>query len=744
MAKPAAAPNFSINVVTDLQNTSHLVSLLKGNLKPIFEIGSELAMFGGKPISAAIGAQPAKITIRAPGQWKTSTKTPIGFDLSVTANCHISVSDKSSKLDIAKSIESDETDDGCLGPTSGVTYVNIDMDFEVQGDATASGGSGAFSISGKATGSEVTTYSFSYPANSNTETLAAVKEAFAQLVIPFEPNCALIMPNTSVCRLNFDASLGFELDATYGFASYQFSAPGVDMVKASIDKLTLPNGKLDAGLKASFGYTHSDHFGMIVKRLDNNSAELDVLRSAENETTASGGITVGISSTGTLNATLDKTALASAVDRVTGVHGSGSKVADVADKVQSSLVSKTNNWLSAQKGDAGLMVSLSRQRKRASLYKFSVDLTKADLTKQSWSQLSNADLGQAMKIGGMKLLPGSGVGDQLKRSVGVSLHFFNLFAVTDKTTYFQNSFVDIGPDGNPRFLFDVGEESEVDTKNAMKKCRLHFVATATPEANSVTKADVDLCIEISETNNPIEGPKIAASVGGLGPVVKDAQNAMTQFVASNKKSTLNLVTTFKKSAYERLACSQFIGRKPPANPQQQDMSNFDAFLAACKAIEQFVWLGTLSYADWVQFNKFSIGAVDSDGVPLANATPNRRSFGPVSAVPDSFFNNRHASEEQIKAFYPNCARFMNLCDDLHTLAGMVRELDEQETMTEWNEVLEFITHLVKGDAALADFGKPAASALMVLCAGPAVPGAVVTRLDPSTDKKSLTCTVTLS
>jgi len=743
---PAATP-FTIDVTKDLQDTSHLVSLLKGNLKPIFEVGSELARFGKQPVSAATKAQPAKITIKAPGQWTTRTKTPIVFDLSLTANCQISISDKSCKLNIAKSIDSDATEDGCVGPTSGITYVNIDMDFHLQGDANASGSSGTASITGKATGSEVTTYSFSYPAKSNTETLAAVKEAFSNLVIPFEPNCALVMPNGAVCRLNFDATLGFELDATYGITSYQFSAPWVDAVNLSMEKLSLPQGKLDAGLSASFGYTHSDHFGMIVKRLGASSAELDVIRSAENETVGSGGITVGISSAGTVNATINPqalTQLSGAVDNITRIHGSGAKVAKVAGDVQSSLVSKTNTWLSTHKGDAGLMVSLSRQKKRASLYKFTVDLTKADLAKQSWSALADADWRQAMNIGGMKLLPGSGVDNELKRSVGVSLHFFNLFKATTTDVYFQKSLVEIGPDGNPRFLFDVGEESDVETKKAMHKCRFHFVATAIPDGNTVTKGDVDLCIELCETDKPNEAHKIALSIGSLGPVVKDTQDAMTQFSAANKNSTLNLVTTFKKSAYQRLTCSPYIKDKPP-DDQQEDKKNFEAFVEACRSIEQFVWLQAISYDQWAKFNKYCNGIIDSGGDPLPGASPSRRGFGPVGAVPDSFFNNWHASEEQIKAFYPDCASFMNLCDDLHTLAGLVAQLDEQQTMTAWNNVLKFITHLVKGDAALVDIGEPVASALMARCAGPAVPGAVVsTQLNPSADKKSFTCTLTLS
>lgn len=731
----------SINVVSDLKDTSHLKKLLSQNFKPAFAIGAEVAQYANQPVGAAVKSTPAQVTIQGPGEWKTSTG--LCFSLNPTAKCTLAISATSGCFSVATDIESTKTKDISAGPIPGKVYINIELDFELSGNISGSGTAGGVGISGKASGSSTTTFSYCYPVAATTETVAAVKEAFSSLIFPFEPDCALLMPDGSLARMNFDGQLAFELDATYGLGSFKFSAPGVNAAQQSkqigLDKFTLPQADIEAGATASFSYTHCDHFGVIVNKVSGTEATLYLVRSAKNESQESSAVKVGISQVGCLAATMDKVKLAQAVDKATKGTGAGAKVASVADKLQSSLVGKASQWLAGKSTDASLTAALSQQVNRTILYTFKVDLTKADLVRQSWIALAKGDVKQAVQIGGMTLLPGSGVGDELKRTVSISLHFFNLFSVSDTASYFRDSYVEIGPDGSIRFLYDIGTEDEVDIQKAIHKCRFHFVATARAGAdNTVQDAAVDLHIEVSETNDPREAAKIVGVLNSLGAAGQDAEKQMTVYASAHQKGTLSLANILQAPAYQRLKCSEYVGAKPPANPQQQDRQNFAAFHKACLASLQWPFLAGLSYSDWAKFNEYCNNPSDVvDSNP--NATPDRRNQGDPSAVPDSFFANRQADKLNITYYYQNCGDFMNLCDSLHRLAGLVGQLDTDQTKKEWDALLQMLNRLVKNSLG-ADFSKPSASALLQLCQA----AKLTTKFESTADNSCFTCTVTLS
>jgi hypothetical protein len=285
--------------LNDLKDGSHLKALLESQQKAALSIASELARYAGQPIQAAVGSNPAKISISAPTNWKTSTG--IGFSLTPTATCSVSIAKNSTKFAVAKSIDSTETNDIVSGPSDGKIYVNIDLDFSIAGSVSGSGDVSGIGISGKGTGSASTTLSYCHAVDATTETLVALKDAFSNLVFPFEPNCALKMGAGDVGRVNFDGSLGFDLAVSYGLASYKFSAPGVDSVQTSmqrgVEKLTIPTVDVEAGAKASFSYTHSDHFGAIIQKVDAQNANMYLVRSAASEFGVSVGVNVGISVT---------------------------------------------------------------------------------------------------------------------------------------------------------------------------------------------------------------------------------------------------------------------------------------------------------------------------------------------------------------------------------------------------------------------------------------------------------------
>jgi hypothetical protein len=488
-----------------------------------------------------------------------------------------------------------------------------------------------------------------------------------------------------------------------------------------------PSLAIQAGAKGSFGYEHQDHFGAIVAKTDDRNATLYLLRSSSDEVDLSAGVKVGVTVTNA-DVTLDPAALGQAVDHVTGTGGT--LVAKVADDLKGSLLDRTNNFISNLKSDAGLSAALARQTKRALLYEFAVDLTSADLTK-SWAALSEGDVFGATQLGGMKLLPGSGVTDQLKRTVTIGLHFFNLFSANDVETYFRRSTQEVGPDGSIRFLFDIGDESEQNTKNALRKTRIHFVAGATQGSEeSVSGAGVDLYIEFSERAKADEARRISATLGAVpAQKIDDVCDAIETFARTKPAGKVNVVTILKKEAYRRITCSPYTGPKhniPPAPLQTEDGANWNAFHDAAESILDYRFLQGVTYANWVQYNEICTGANHAD----------RRNPGNTGAsgLDSAFWGNLQNVSGPVGYFLRCSAGFMNLCDDLNALAGLVGVVD---TPAAWDRLLDELTFMATHDVN-ADWSKPAASAIFGRFGGGGVQTDVVQA------DSGLTCTITLS
>ncbi|MFI5115705.1 MAG: hypothetical protein ACHP8B_03300, partial [Terriglobales bacterium] len=609
-------------------------------------------------------------------------------------------------------------------------------------------------IAGKSSGSRSATLAYCQPISAEFETAAAVKAAFEGLLFPFQPDCALSMPVGSIGKVNFDGTLDCELDVTYGLGNYKLSAQDLgaaqNSVKIAWDKLTPPSLVANAGAKASLTYKHTDHFGVIVQKVDANTAFLYLVRSANDETGQSVGISVGISAT-SVSCTVDPAQLKNAVKEVTKGESPKleSEVASLATGVQTNLVGKANTWLSSHKEDAGLLLSLSQQSGRTVLFTFKVDLSSAasqTLARQSWTALMSGDLRQALQIGGFTLQPGSGVADSLKRSSSIQLHFFNLFKLTQTSDFFKNSVTKLAPDGSVRVFVDTGQESQFSIRSASETATIHFVATATEDTqgSDYQKAEIDLYIELSETNKPKEASRIANSIGSIAAIsaVQSAQQKMATFVADHGSKKLALITIFKPSAYRKLVCSAYTvdakGKAhPPALPQKQDENNWEVFQASVKRLMTDLSgaVAELNYDKWMLWNVSSNHQIGD--VPNDHHVPDRRNVGSYMAAGQSLFHDRWPA---YRPFLLASTGFMNLCDDLHSLATITAQVS---TPTNWGSLIATLQKWVQSDAD-PDWSKPALGALLYLCSVGTTASNVSTDFQTTKDNSCFTCTVTLS
>jgi hypothetical protein len=735
MAAPSSG--ISIDISKDLESLSDLKTLISANSSAILQLESTFAQYAGGPISAAVGNFTVNLALTDSPNWTTASG--IAFSLSADAKCNISIANKGEAFSVALIVDSSATTDVQLTPADGMTYVNIDLDFDIKGNVSGSGNVSGVGIAGKASGSATTTLSFCQPVPSGTETVAALQMAFSQLVFPTAPDSVTRMAAGSSCRMNFDGTLNCELDVSYGLGSYKLAAPSAALVQQSVEKawqkLTLPTATVKAGVTGSVKYTHSNQFGLVVEKKDANTALLYLVRSASDEWDEAANITVGITTTG-LSVALDPTQVSSAVQSVTGSAPLAGLVASAVstpvNNLETSATAKLNKWIADVNGNVGLNIGLSQQKNRTALFNFTVDLTQADLAKQSWTALLNGDVAEAMSIGGFALMAGSGLAEQLKRSSTITFQFFNLFSWTGEQDFFDNSTVQLGADGTIRIQSDIGIESSTATKQALDKMSFHFTATATDDTNGdVSKAEIDLNIEISEKGDP-QGAAVLAKVLGTidAASLQSTIDAMGSYAQQNAAGTLALTAVLKPSGYSRLAFSPYVGNKPPVD-QANDQANWNAIHDATVKLMGLSFVEPCNYADWGAYN--SMCNTGSTG-----AVPDRRNTGNWGAVPDSFFGNFQSQAQFIGYFFRASAGGMNLFDDLVTLA---HDTAAATTIDQWDQILTRLVSIVKGDANI-DYAKPIAAAVLSLAASAG--GNVSVSTVEAKDASSLTAMLTIA
>jgi hypothetical protein len=614
----------------------------------------------------------------------------------------------------------------------------MSIDFQISGSASGSGNINGLGISGNVKGSTDTSVSFCHLVSGDMTLRDAIEETFETFVFSLEPSCATEMSSGDIAQVNFNGSLGCSLDVSYGIANVNFSAPGVASVLDSVAKgaaqFTLPSGKINIGADASVSYTHTDDFTVIVQKLDSSDAFLYVMRAHKNDESESLQVSAAVTITNTPGVTINSTELEQSVNSIAGTGGD--QAAAYATDVAQGLNAKLSNWINntVQKG-ASLGLDWDQHHSVSMLFKYQIALGDVDLVDRSWIALCSGNLRGAVGMGGLIPEPGSGISDQLSRSFTVSLKFFNFFSAADKTTYFKNTYVVVTAAGDLCYMFDIGKESDTDVNKSKRTCLIHFVATVNEStAATVSNAEVDLEIEMSASNDQTEAGRIGDLVGFIPPnqQVNQAQKTMQQFVSGKPSGTLDLVCILKPSAYGRLSCSEYVGSKPPAN-QQQDSENWSRFHDASVGLLNLGFLGSLSYYDWQQFNVLCVYGEGVSGVP------DRHSVGNPAAVPPSFLSNIDAPAALVSYFLLNSAEFMNLCDDLHQLAGLTSAPQTSaQDITIYNQLLTSLVELILKRDVNNDYSKPAVAALLGLANPQDVAAAI------STANTTLTCRITLS
>jgi len=473
-AAAGAGQNFTIDV-SDLSGSSQLKSLA-GQAKPLFTFATDINAYLAKPVSN-FPSTPYTLTVTGSGSWKAGS---VNFGLSASAKCQVQVVSSGAVLKYAPDLESGTTVQLPASAYPNWAYVVLKLDFDIAGNLAGAGAVGALGISGKINGSTDTSVTFCHVVKARMNLQDALLEAFNEFVFPFHPECAAEMNPGDIAQVNFTGSLACNLAVSYGVANVKFSAPGVASVLDSVTKnavgFTLPAGKIDIGATASLGYTHTDAFTAIVQKQDASTAFLYILRADKSDLTGGLKITAAVSITTPAAVTVNAAAVKNAVNQITGTGGE--QAGQAATQIASGLSSKLNDWIKdAVSGGANLSATWDRQQSSAMLFKYTVNLSDAAKLASSWNDLCRGDLVKAASEGGLVPDAGSGVSHQLNKSFTIGLQFFNLFKASSVTSYFQKTYVSIQGNGDIRYMFDIGAESDITVKKAQRICLVHFTGT---------------------------------------------------------------------------------------------------------------------------------------------------------------------------------------------------------------------------------------------------------------------------
>jgi hypothetical protein len=738
----AAQTNTSISIdVSKLDSITDLKSLISANSNAIFDFTKTLGQDAAKPVSSAVGASllpELTLTATLPS-WKAG---PVTFSLTPTAKCTVTIAARAEDFKVATKVDDTSATIDVQPAPAGMTYVNIDLDFTLTGNASGSGTAYGVSISGKASGSAATTLSFCQPVPSDTLTLDALKLAFSQVVFPTGTGSLGRMAPGSSCRMNFDGSLNLGVTASYGLGPYMLSAASAGNVISSINKavstkITLPTATIKPLGTASVTYARTDHYGLVVdKSNDGNSALLYIIRSAKNEFGETAGISVGVTTT-KVAVSLDPTAIQQKVQDVTGSATLATKVGALVtpevNNLATSALSKLNTWIADVNGTVAASVALDQQDGRTALFNYSVDLTKPEADR-SWDSLLTHSIADAENIPGFTLLAGSGFAEQIKRSTTLQFNLFNFYKCTVVKDFFDNSSSELAADGTIRLVYDIGVESLVSSNAAGDTMRFHFSATATEDVLGNSRdAEIDLNVEISEKNDP-KGAAMLANLLGIVEAGLPAIKAMNDYVTGNPSGTLDLVAVVKQNAYAGLPFSPYtpgIDGRPPAD-QSLDRNNWNVIHRAAVTLMPTAAsaLTPVTYDGWGKFNSMC-------NTGNQNSLPDRRHSGNTGAVPPSFW----ADPDQagfFSNFFIESARGMNLFEDLVTLA---KDVANATTAAQWALIQSDVASIVKNDLD-SDYSKPIAAA--ILCMAAQGTTTVTASTAQAKDASTFTTTLTLA
>lgn len=719
-----------ITIPTD----SSALKSFRNDLNLAFGLDKTLSSFLDGPISGVpASAATSQISYTSPNASWAPAGGPVTFGLSGSASGKFEVVLSGDLVPYTDGLDNPKQTSVPVPPHTAYTRATLNFSISAQVSGNGSFSGGAYGVKGSASSTDTYAVTFCKAFDPSTPVKTAIALTFQNFVLPLNADTMTLLDSGDYLLHEFDGNLNLSFGAFAGIDQVLYSGQSsADVLSvnnsplATLSAQTKPEIKADVELDFTFQY--ATKFEGLVSRIG-TIGKFHIFRSSKADTTTS--LMAGLTFNGNTSAKIQSNAQTVA-NSLANSAGTGSQaVSQVANSAVSEInkgvtdVNNTlSNWLNRADGlKANLQISIEAVTSRNLLAAYDFDLsdTTAPGLRNAWTLAVNGDLAGALgyKDPGtgksfVSLEAGSGLESEYQRKTSFSCNFFNLWKFSSWSQW--QSQVSMVYAGNNIFHMsaNIGRITETDYVGTMKSINFYFAASADEGLKgSISKPVVDLHIDLISQGVPTAARQIAGMLSGIGgcPACITLARNMNAFIDASANGTVQLNITIPSSAYGFIAADPVSNSATPANTIH-DKKNWDTFVQTADDLNAWplrqlsvVSNDTLSfiksYAGWEDFNKAFNGAT----------APNRNTFGNSASWPQDLLQISGDTTRQMIAFSILSGQyFMNLCDSLQQLAGIV---NVSATDITWNNLVNLVTKAAKD--YVADFARPVALALIWLC-----------------------------
>lgn len=727
--------SFDVSVAgTAIPTDSTALKSFRDDLNLAFGLDKTLSSFLDGPMSGVpSGASATQVSYTSPNASWAPAGGPVTFGLSGSANGKFEIVLSGDLVPYTDGLDNPKQTSVPVPPHTAYTRLTLNFSITAQVSGSGSFSGGAYGVKGSASSTDTYAITFCKVFDPSTPVKAAIGLTFQSFVLPLNAKTIELLDSGDYLLHEFDGNLNLSFGAFAGIDKVLYSGQSsVDVLSVNHSPLSTLSAQTKPEIKADveldFTFQYATKFESLVSKIG-TIGKLHLFRSSKADATTS--LMAGLTFNGNTSAKIQSNAQTVA-NSLSKSAGAGSQV---VSQVANAAVSEINkgvtdvndtlsNWLNRANGlKANLQLAIEAITTRTLLAAYDFDLSDAAAPglENAWTLAVKGDLAGALKYKDpgtgksfVSLEVGSGLESEYQRKTSLSCNFFNLWRYSTWSQW--QSQVSMVYAGNNVFHMNanIGRITETDYVGTMKSINFYFAASAEEALNgSVSKAVVDLHIDLTAQGVPEAARQIAGMLSGIGgcPACTTMARNMNSFINVSAKGTVQLNITIPSSAYGYVTADPISNSSTPANTVH-DKKNWDTFVQTADDLNAWplrqlsaVSINTLpflkSYAGWEDFNKAFSGA----------AVPNRKAFGNSASWPQNLLQISDPNIRQIIAYSILAGQyFMNLCDSLQQLAGIVNVTGTEVT---WKEFVDMITAAAKD--YVSDFARPVALALIWLC-----------------------------
>lgn len=617
---------------------------------------------------------------------------------------------------------------------AGEAFVVLELEFQLSGRVTGSYQPGVYGVSASASAVTTISVAFYKSCPPSMPLQQAVTQAFQGFVLPLHEKTLEHLSPGDYLHYNLTANLQLGVGADLGYDKVFYAGTAVQAIPGTASAITLTGTlapQVQAGARFCFAYDYCGAFEILLWCDAAKKVSLHLYRSRTQATTVGANFGLALASGG--KASLGATT-AQVRDLMTGSLPAPlqaafrDKVMPAAEgelaKYVGELNGKMTAWLTRTDFQvATLDAAIQHAGSRFLLTEYTIDLNNPNYG-NAWRSMLDGRYLDAMQMPdtGVTLAAGSGTEALFKTTAAIKLNLFGTFHAAWTTDTFSNSSLVYAGNNVFHLLAVEGKDVLAARDATQREITMYFAAEADVSTTGSRVGPPQLHCLLQADSKPDFGGKIGRLVGLLstGPAVQMLAESIAATARQPQSAvTLHLIFEPGPDGFGGLDAATLQHGRP--DDENKDRKNYEAFAQACRETfkegpASFQWAGrALTYDLW---RDAWIASNDQWPAP-DGSVPNRRQHGGygsgVQAQLDGALSGLSGSSGPAPLIFyalDAATQFMNLCDDLRTLASRTASY----TPATWPSFVAELSCIVKNDLQ-TDFMPATMLALAMLCGG---------------------------